>query len=382
MKNLFIYSICLLLINISNAQAQSLDKNKLLTYFQNQQFEEAIEYLAPLDTGNPPNLELLNYIGYANYMNDNPKEAEKYFERIFAIDSNNVNSNRYLAIIKSGNSAKEALPYAQRLIHLQQNNAQLYGNLANLFQRVGNKDSALNYYRLGYQLKPNNIKLATGLASLLIEDSLYQSADSILEAGLSKDSLNTDYLKLRVLSAFNAKDFPNVLIPGERLLGQGELSIGSLNKLAIAHYNLKNYNDCIRVCEYMKKNEIAVEATLYYEAKSWAYLKDFNKSNDVFRMCITLAISKTAELYYYNMGANYEELKQFKESTNNYDTAYYLFKNPLMLYNLGRIYESKLGNINLAKKYYRQYILKAKPVDPEEIKAYKYTKSVLNRKKQ
>ena len=381
MKNFFTYSICLLLINISNAQGQGFDKNKVLTYFQNQQFEEAIEYLAPLDTGHIPNLELLQFIGYAHFMNDNPKAAEGYYERAFELDTNNINSNRYLAIIKSASNAKEALPYAQRLIDLQQNNAQLYGNLASLFQRVGNKDSALHYYRLGYQLKPNNSKIATGLASILIEDSLYQTADSILEAGLSRDSLNVEYLKLRELSAYNAKDFPNVIIPGERLLRLGELSVGSLNKLAIAHYNLKHYNDCIRVCEYMKENEIAVEATLYYEAKSWAHLNDFNKSNELFRICISEAISKTAELYYYNIGANDEELNQFKESANNYDTAYYLYRNPLMLYNIGRIYESKLNNLPMAKKYYRQYILKAKPIDPEEKKAYQYAKSVLFKKK-
>ena len=59
----------------------------------------------------------------------------------------------------------------------------------------------------------------------------------------------------------------------------------------------------------------------------------------------------------------------------NYDKAYYLFKNPVMNYNSGRICEINLKNTALAKKYYTEYLSKANPVEADERKAYQYLKT-------
>jgi len=120
---------------------------------------------------------------------------------------------------------------------------------------------------------------------------------------------------------------------------------------------------------------IANERILFYQAKAWSQLKEFDKSNALLKTCITMAISKDAEMYYYNLAQNYESLKQYKEAVSNYDTAYYIFKNPVMKYNCGRIYELSLKDNLLARKYYTAYLAKANPSDAEEKKAYEYVKS-------
>ena len=85
-----------------------------------------------------------------------------------------------------------------------------------------------------------------------------------------------------------------------------------------------------------------------------------------------MAISNTAEYYFHALGDNYEETKQFKKAIAQYDTAYYLFKNPLMLYDCGRILDGDLKKYEAAKKYYSKYILLAKPESADEKKAYEY----------
>ena len=86
-------------------------------------------------------------------------------------------------------------------------------------------------------------------------------------------------------------------------------------------------------------------------------------------------------MYYYNLALNYESLKQYKKAVANYDTAYYLFKNPVMNYNSGRICETDLKNTPLAKKYYTAYLAKANPVEADEKKAYEYVKARWGKKK-
>ena len=173
--------------------------------------------------------------------------------------------------------------------------------------------------------------------------------------------MNISFLKLRIRSAYNADDYQGVRIPGERLIRLDEALLTPLTQVVIAYYNLKLYTDCIRVCEYLAFKGFAVDNIFYYEAKAWARLKDFNKSNELLKICVSLSISKSAEMYYYNLALNYESLKQYKKAVGNYDTAYYLFKNPVMNYNSGRICEINLKNRQLAQKYYTEYLTKANP---------------------
>lgn len=80
------------------------------------------------------------------------------------------------------------------------------------------------------------------------------------------------------------------------------------------------------------------------------------------------------EWYYDGLGDNCESLREYKKAIAHYDTAYYLYKDPLALYNCGRMAEAELHNMALARQYYRKYLSVAKPETPQEKKAYKYVK--------
>ena len=55
------------------------------------------------------------------------------------------------------------------------------------------------------------------------------------------------------------------------------------------------------------------------------------------------------------------------------DTAYYLFRDTVTLYNCGRLAESRLHNPALARTYYRRHLALAHPKTPEERRAAKPT---------
>ncbi|HZE86310.1 MAG TPA: hypothetical protein VE035_18450 [Puia sp.] len=365
----------------STTQSLAIDKSKVMDFFQNQQFDEAIGYLSPAATADSNDLQLLGWLGYAQYMNDNNGAAAQYFGRIFTIDSNNLGAIRYLAILNSRQDPDKAREYTFRLINLQPGKAVHCRNMGDLFRRANERDSALPYYEHAYELAPNDLKNAAALAESLVERRLYTNADSILDMALARDSLNIPCLKLRIRSAYEQKAYSDILVPGERLVRLGEPALNAVTQLALSYYNLKMYSDCIRVCDYMTTAGMSVESTYYYEAKACAKLKDYARSNELLRLCLTSAISVAAEWYYYNLGENFEELRQYKTAIAQYDTAYYLFKDPMMKYNNGRIYEANLKSTELARKYYLQYLALAKPKTPEEIRAYEYTRRRWGKKK-
>ncbi|MGG9963132.1 hypothetical protein [Ferruginibacter sp. SUN106] len=357
----------------AGAQA-NFDKNKISDFFQNQQYEEAINYLTPLLDADPKNISLLGYIGYANYMNDNENAAEIFYRQIFDIDSANIAALSYLAILTKIESPGESLSFYRRLVNLQPAKASHYRNMAELLKRK-QPDSSLFFYNKAYQLLPGDQKNSLGLADALIDNKIFIRADSIIEVALKKDSVNISFLKSAIRSGYNSGNYQNVIVPGERLVRLNDPALTALTQVALSYYSLKLYSDCIRICDYMDQQGIANERILYYEAKAWSQLKEFNKSNALLKTCINMAISKDAETYYYNLAQNHESLKQYKVAISNYDTAYYIFKNPVMKYNCGRIYELSLKNSLLARKYYTEYLAKADPKDAEEKKAYDYVKS-------
>jgi tetratricopeptide (TPR) repeat protein len=218
------------------------------------------------------------------------------------------------------------------------------------------------------------VKTIAGLGNLLCDAKEYGRADSIVDLALARDSMNVSLLKLRVRSGYFQKDYSSVLAPGERLLKLNEPSVNSLEWLSLAYYNLKQYPDCIRVCEGMLDMGLELEAVYYYEALAEAKQRNYDSSNALLEKALVKAKSLTMEWYYDKLGDNFESLHNYKKAIAHYDTAYYLYKDPVALYTCGRIAESGLHNMTMARQYYRRYLAMAKPESPEEKKAYRYVK--------
>ena len=354
------------------AQPPRIDKNIVMDFFQNMEYEDAISYLLAAQRVDSLNLQLLGYLGYAYQMNDDLSNASRYYQKMLDVDSNNVSANQYFSNIYSNADPESARIYMYRLIAGNPQKAVYYRKMGDLFRRRNQKDSAYIYYEQAFRLSPNDNKNGAALADLLIDQKNYPRADSIIDDGINKDSLSVPFLKLRVRSSYEVTAYRQVLIPGERLMRLGEGSLTTFTQVALSYYNLKLYKDCIRVCDFLVDKGMAGENVFYYAAKSHAKLQAFDKSNELLRICLDLAISKTAEYYFHALGDNYEEMKQFKKAITQYDTAYYLFKDPLMLYNCGRIQDEYLKNYNAAKKYYSKYVALAKPKSLAEKKAYDY----------
>ena len=355
--------------------AGGVDKEKIMDLFQDQQYDEAVNYLSPVLKADSDNVPVLNYTGYAYYMQDNEQAAIACYHRMLAVDSNSVTGLHYLVLLLQGKDDAEALNDALRLVQLQPAKAARWRSVGNLWRKQQQPDSALAYLSKAYELAPGDLKTVADLGSVLVDGKQFDKADSLIDLGLDKDSINVPLLKLRVASAFLNKHYEEALDPGEKLLRLNEPSLQALGWTALSYYNLKKYPDCIRVCEGMQGMGMDIEAVYYYESRAEAKLKHYPESDSLLRKALSKAISKTAEWYYDDLGDNYESQKEYRQSLAHYDTAYFLFKAPLILYNCGRICETELHNMPRAKQYYRRYLALAKPESEEEKRVYKLVKA-------
>jgi tetratricopeptide (TPR) repeat protein len=354
--------------------AGGVDKDKVMDLFQDQQFDAAIAYLSPVLKADSDNMPVLTYTGYAYYMEDNEAAATACYRRMVAVDSNSITGLHYLVLLLQNNETGAALSYAARLLALQPTKAVWWRTVGELWRRQQRPDSALSYLERAYVLAPTDLKTITDLGGVLIDGRAYDQADSVLDLGVQLDSLNTSILKLRVQGAYLSKQYNEALAPGERLLRLQEPAVNALEWLSLSYYNLKDYPDCIRVCEGMQDMGLELEAVYYYEARAQARMKNYAESDSLLRKALNKAISPTAEWYYDDLGDNYESTHDYRRAVAHYDTAFYLFKDPLTLYTNGRICETELHDLARARQYFRKYLTLAHPLTDEEKRVYRLVK--------
>jgi tetratricopeptide (TPR) repeat protein len=361
-------------VQVQLTAKNSYDKATILNHLQNQEYEEAIGYLSPLLQADSANPALLGYAGYAYFMNEDYSSSARCYHRLLGMDSASVPALHYLLLMEISDQPAEAKDYAIRLVQLQPDRAVWWRSLGEIMARAQDKDSALYCYNMAHVLAPHDVRTISGLADILIGEKEFARVDSLLIPAMAVDSLNLSLNKIAVRTAYMSQHYDAALVPGERLVRALDPSIQALTWLGLSYYNLKQYPDCIRVCEHMLSLGLTQESVFYYEARAWTKLKEYRKSDSLLRIALSISIAPTTEWYYDNLGSNHDDLKEYKEAVANYDTAYYLFKDPMVLYACGRICETELRDVARARKYYLRFLAVAKPVKKEDKEAYAYVK--------
>lgn len=366
--------LCLLLALPTFAQ-QKIDKTAVMELLQNQQYQEALNYIKPrIDTGKIQDISLY---AYTSFLAGHLKEAIEGYEKILSIDSNHITAHQYLASIYQDKPVY-ALPHYQRLAQLQPNNANALRQLA--FCLFANKqpDTAFSFLEKAYLLNSADPKTAARLAEELADKKNYQRADSILCAFMEKDTTQTIVTMTAIRVAYWLKDYNRCATLGDQLIREGYCSPNTFSYVISAWYNLKQYDDCLRIYDYLNSNNSASEGIIYYAALANTELKNYAESNTLLQTCIDLAMSKSLDDYYAGKSVNYEGLKQYKAAIAALDTAWYLFRQPLRQYSIGRIYDVQLKNKPAAIRYYKRY-LQTPSTGPQEKMIRKYLESYIGK---
>ncbi|WP_142684709.1 tetratricopeptide repeat protein [Chitinophaga polysaccharea] len=373
------FSLILLISIASPARAQdSINRAQVMDYLQNQQYEAAISYLQPRVQEN--NIGQLSLLAYTYYLSGKTKDAINHYEKVLLLDSTNVAAHQYLAgISMQMESPLPAVFHYRHIIRLQPTNATAWKQLSFACFAAQQPDTGFVYLQKAYALNPADPKVTARLGEELIEKQQYPLADSILRAFLKTDSLQPSVIMTAIRSAWFLKNYTRCTDLGTQLMRMNILSPNTFSIVAAAWYTLKQYQQCIGVYEYLQANKGQSETIMYYAALAYTELKNYTASNELLQTCIDMATSKSLDSYYSGKSANYEGMRQYKPAIANLDTAYYLFHQPLHQYSIGRIYELRLHNKQMATRYYKRYLQLGNPANPQEADIYKYLRTYVEK---
>lgn len=351
--------VLLLLAGIGGVQAQSAepDNGLLLSYFQQQQFDQAARYLESLEAAHPGDRHLVSMLGYAYYKAGDLTRASGCFQHLYDTDSSDLTACQYLGTIHFLKGDKiGALGYFCRLTELKPDVPAYHKQLAKLWITLGNAAAACYHYGLAYRSGgQRDPEVVSGFASGLVSQALYKRADSILDGALAEDSSQGEVLRTRIWSAFLQKNYPEIFPLAGKLAEMQDITQSPFLYAAIAHYYSHQFQACVETCDLLIVHNLSSRPVLYLLALSYKEQKKYTLSLLTLDECIASALSEDADGYFSAKGDIYEILKKGHQALREYDTAYYLFQNPLQLYNKARIYDADLKSPRTALKYYRLY---------------------------
>ncbi|WP_341841938.1 hypothetical protein [Chitinophaga caseinilytica] len=371
----FLFTLLSVVICGGASAQDKVDNDLLMGYLQNQEFEQVIRYMEKTVQPKQPNGLVI--LANAYYQNAQLTEAAHYYKLILDIDSNHITANQQL-----GNIAVQAQKYTMAITHflriaeLRPNNANSWKQLARACTNVtGMQDSASVYMEKAYAINPQDPGVVVFIADEYMGRDEYGRADSLLKKFYQSDSTNINVNTKLVKSSYLLDRFSDARRYGRQIMEQRAFAPIAYSYLAGAYYRMKEYDSCVRVADFMAEllGETP-EFVKYYAALSYAEMKQYEKSNQLLLECIASAKSKSLDSYYATMADNYEKMKNYRAAINYYDTAYFLFKQPMRQYGIARIYDQHMQDPHKAKRHYQLYLKSAKPETKNETDIHTYVK--------
>jgi tetratricopeptide (TPR) repeat protein len=369
--------LCLLFLSCSVnmvAAQSSVNRDRVMEYLQDQQYDEAIAYLRPAVDSNDARQQAL--LAYTYYQAGKIPEAVTVYQKVLQLDSNHLTAHQSLATINmQQDHPLTAVEHYKKVVMLRPQSAIAWKQLSLAAFNAMQQDSGFAWLNKAYTLNPYDPKVVSRLAEEWIEKKRFGMADTLINTFLAKDSSSAIVLMTGTRTSYLLKDYNRTLISGEKLK---QLNIASPNTfiyVAAAAFNLKKYKDCIAVYDYLNARNAGSENIIYYAAMAYTQLKEYTKSNELLQICINMAKSVSLDNYYTGMSVNYEALGLYKPAVASLDTAYYMFHQPLKQYSIGRIYDAHLKNEAMATRYYKRYIQLYKGETAEEKEIYNYLKT-------
>ena len=381
MKN-FLTLLALVMLSLAGyAQNTSVvDKEKLFDFYQTQRYADAAQYLKGIYGEEVNDFKTLSQIGYCFLMAGNNVEAEKFYNKAYTLQPQNLPILFSLGSIntKRGNTEKAKLYYGE-IAKIDSNNFNVYKLLANLYSSP--KDDSL---KLIYLLKANLINplegdVATDLAEVHAAYQQHEKAYDVLNIAIKGDSDNLVLQRAKLPIANQLKKYSEVIASGEKLLKDGA-DAGVIKDVAKAYYYTKKYQKAIDLFKQLEVAAMENEATLYYTSLSYRALKNYSQAAIYTRKTIDEAISPNTSSYYSLLGLVYEENNQLALASAAYKKGLQFKATTTLYYRLAVFYDTRLKQGKNALKYYNLY-LKSKPSltdDKEEIKFSKDRIAQLN----
>lgn len=315
---------------------------------------------------------LLQSAGYASYQLGDKAQSEEYFSRLLASDSNNRQALYYsAAILKADENYAEAIPLLRRLCGIKADVSQYQVMLADCYSESEEYVAAAKHLKIARTLSPSSIPVANKLANAFIRLKAYDSATNLLNSAMNEHPRQPVLISTAINLAYTRKQYARASALTDSLIRTGKLRYESLITGLYSDISLPNYAHAVELGNIIMAMDVETEEVMYYTALAYQHLKRWDEADTLLRKCVRRVLKPNLEAYYLGLAEGAAVKKDWTRCKAYYDTAYYLFKNPVTLYRKGLALQSS-GKNEEAKQAYKRYL--SLPIARQDTAISKYLK--------
>jgi tetratricopeptide (TPR) repeat protein len=205
------------------------------------------------------------------------------------------------------------------------------------------------------QLNPRDIEAYVLLGNALLEDELYEVADSILTQ--AAQTHRSPQLRLLLAKAqLGEEKYAAVIRTTEQLMTKGDTIPAYARLLGISYFQLDKFEKVIPCMRFLSRSGLKAEWIYYYMGVSFQQTGQPDSAVAYLNKAIEEGISGNISTYYTQLATSYESLKDFKSAIRYYKAAYESSKSDILLYHLARNYDVYYKDKTQAITYYKRYL--------------------------
>ncbi|WP_316817439.1 tetratricopeptide repeat protein [Pedobacter nyackensis] len=288
MKKLLLLIFACTFYQLGQAQTtDSLDREKLLQYYEAQQYAQAAEYLQNFNKDSS-DVKYIKQIAYANLMAGKLAEAKTFYLQVLTIDSNDFNAYKQLA------------------------------KLENDPQNPSKK----TYLLKANQLNATDADVAAQLADIYFKNNLFTKADEILKPALNADSANLQLLNVKMPLDMVLKRYNEAIKAGNSLIKSHKTPPENLlHQMAVSYREIKDYKTATAYLQQAIKEGISPKIASYYGllGDSYESMKQNKEAIETYKR--GLLFENNGSLY-YSIALVYEDKLNDKKNAISYYTQY------------------------------------------------------------
>ncbi|MDR6784755.1 tetratricopeptide (TPR) repeat protein [Pedobacter africanus] len=364
MKHFLLLTAFLFSFHFSKAQTTGPDNEKLINYYQSQQYGEAAAYLKGLYKEDTEDTKELSQLAYVNLMAGRLTEAENHYLKLYSKLPNSVPVLFNLAniSIRRGNDEK-AKGYYKEILKADSTSFNAYKQLAALSSE-GNPEEKMAYLISANKLNQTESDVAFDLCEIYFKMKRFTDAKKVLDPALKADSLNLRLLKMKMPIAMSTLNYKASIQTGQQLLSYGDSSSFVLNNLAKSYYLMLDYPNALKYFLIAEEKSDGNETLFYNIGLSYRGIKDYKNAIPYLQKAIKEGISPAIATYYGLLGDSFEMTSKNDAANAAYKKGLQFENNGTLLYNIALLYETRLNDKKNAINYYEQYL---KTIDPVKL---------------
>jgi len=355
--------------NFHQPQEKSINE-QLLEFYQNQRFADAVSLLKSNYPEPIADAKVLASMAYASQMSGKLADAEKYYSRIYELDSSNYHVLFNLGNVNllRGNELK-AKGYFTDLLKKDSANFTVYKDMAQISIDESNKDLTVFYLEKANTLQPTNADVAAQLSGFYIEAKKYDLAEKVLDKAIEADQQNVYLIESLVRLEYAEHKFKDIITNGEQLLSMGDQTAFVLNKLGEAYYFSKDYDCSIDMFSAIPPT-YQNEGTFYFIAECYKMKDNQPKAIEYFNRAISAGLSGNIDSYYSEIADSYTDMKKDKKAIGAYQKSLQFNEKPMTWYMMASLYDNNLKNGKEALIYYKKFVASKPPAKDQKYVVY------------